>query len=457
VRAAIAFAFALADATHEQEHWVGLLPRDTGDAPGARRDEVEGRIGELMVKVRALPLPPRPAAVWADFESAREALRAIAEEVLAARQRGDDPALSRALDKWRLMSGRAEALLDDFTGYHLRLLDRTVGDLQRRRARALAVAGAAIALGFLVAGAFSVAIARTFVRPIVEMAAAAERITATGALEPVGGAGRPDEIGVLARSFNRMTERLVTANASLAAAVRAREEFISIASHELKTPITPLSLRVQQLVRVLREAPGDAVPREEALRTTRTLEKHVASLARLIENLLDVSHITSGSLVLRPEETSVLDVAREALARMSDQLAAAGCETHLECERDVSIRADRVRLDQVLANLLGNAAKYAPGAPVVIAVRGDADGVTISVADGGPGISSDDRERIFARFERADGTRREVSGLGLGLFIAREIVVAHGGELSVESAPGKGATFFVRLPREPPPAFRARA
>jgi signal transduction histidine kinase len=288
------------------------------------------------------------------------------------------------------------------------------------------------------------------------MAGAAERITATGPLEPVEGAARPDELGVLARSFNRMTERLVTANARLAAAVRAREDFISIASHELKTPLTPLALRVQQLLRLLREGPGDAVPREETLRATRTLEKHVASLARLVENLLDVSHITSGVLALRPEETSVLEVAREALARMSDQLAAARCETRLDCERDVSIRADRVRLEQVLSNLLGNAAKYAAGAPVVVTVGGDGGGARIAVADGGPGIPPADRDRIFARFERADGGRREVSGLGLGLYIAREIVVAHGGELSVEGEPGKGATFVVRLPREPPPAPAAR-
>jgi signal transduction histidine kinase len=456
VRAATALAFSLAEATHDEEDWVTLLPPRPGGAQLAHLGEAEGRTAELISRVRLLPLPPRVAAVWSDFERARETLGAIREEVLDARRRDDAPAAERALDKWRLMSGRAEALLDDFTAYHLRRLDRTVAELQRRRTLALAVAGAAIALGFLVAGAFSVGIARTFVRPIVEMARAAERITATGPLEPVAGAARPDEIGVLARAFNGMTERLVTANASLAHAVRAREDFISIASHELKTPLTPLSLRVQQVLRLVREAPGDAVPREEVLRATRTLEKHVASLARLVENLLDVSHITSGSLALRLEQTSVLDVAREALARMSEQLTAARCVARLDCERDVSIRADRERLDQVLANLLGNAAKYAAGAPVVVTVRGEGDGATISVADGGPGISPADRERIFTRFERADGVRSEVSGLGLGLFIAREIVVAHGGELTVESAPGKGAAFLVRLPREPPPAPPAR-
>ncbi len=457
VRSAAGLAFALADATHDEEHWLILAPEDPGGAHLTSLAETQTRIADVMARIRALPAPARVAAVWTQFESAREALGEIATELLDARRRDDAAAISRAFDKWRLMSDRAEALLDDFTAYHLRRLDRTVAELQRRRTRALGVAGAAIALGFLVAAAFSIGTARTFVRPIVEMAGAAERITATGPLEPVEGAARPDEIGVLARSFNRMTERLVTANARLAAAVRAREDFISIASHELKTPLTPLALRVQQLLRLLREGAGDAVPREQALRATRTLEKHVASLARLVENLLDVSHITSGVLALRPEETSVFEVAREAVARMSGQLAAAQCETRLDCERDVSIRADRVRLEQVLSNLLGNAAKYAAGAPVVVTVGGgDGGGARIAVADGGPGIPPADRDRIFARFERADGGRREVSGLGLGLYIAREIVVAHGGELSVEGEPGKGATFVVRLPREPPPAPAAR-
>jgi signal transduction histidine kinase len=454
VRSATALAFALAEVMHEEERDL-LLHADSGPTRVATFAEAEGRGEELVGRIRQLPLAPRVAPVWAQLERAREALHGIGAELNAARAQGDAAAAARALDQWRLVSARAGALLDDFTAYHLRRLDRTVAELQRRRARALGVAGAAIALGFLVAGAFSIAIARTFVRPIVEMAGAAGRITATGPLAPVAGAARADELGVLARAFNRMTERLVTANADLAAAVRIREDFISIASHELKTPLTPLALRVQQLLRILRGS-GEAVPREEALRAARTLEKHVAGLGRLIDNLLDVSQLTSGAFALRAEELRLGEVAREALQRMSDQLQTARCEPRLVCARDVAIRADRARLDQVLANLLGNAAKYAAGAPVVVTVEGDDRGAVLSVADGGPGISPADRERIFARFERVHDGRRDVSGLGLGLYIAREIVRAHGGELSVESPPGSGATFVVRLPREPAAAASAR-
>jgi signal transduction histidine kinase len=153
----------------------------------------------------------------------------------------------------------------------------------------------------------------------------------------------------------------------------------------------------------------------------------------------------------------VAEVAREALARMADQLASAGCEARLVCARSPTIRADRARLEQVLANLLGNAAKYAAGAPVVVTVDEDEAGAVVSVADGGPGVAPADRERIFARFERvAAAAHRDVSGLGLGLFIAREIARAHGGDVAVDGGPGGGATFVVRLPREPPAATAAR-
>jgi signal transduction histidine kinase len=452
VRAATALAFALADVMHEEEHGAILGAADEGHVSAFA--DVEGRGAALAARIRALPLPSRAAAVWAQLERARGALAEIARDLTTARARGDAAAAALALERWRLVSGRAEALLADFTAYHLRRLDRTVAELQRRRARALAVGGAAVGLGFLVAVAFAIAIARTFVRPIVEMAGAAGRITATGPLEPVAGAARADEIGVLARAFNGMTGRLVRANAELAAAVRTREDFISIASHELKTPLTPLALRVQQLLRLLREAPE--LRREEALRATRTLERHVASLARLVDNLLDVSQLTSGAFALRPAPVEVADVAREALARMSDQLASAGCEGRLVCARSPTIRADRARLEQVLANLLGNAAKYAAGAPVVVTVDEDERGAVVTVADGGPGVAPADRERIFARFERVEGARRDVSGLGLGLFIAREIARAHGGDVSVDGGPGSGATFVVRLPREPPAAAAAR-
>jgi signal transduction histidine kinase len=289
------------------------------------------------------------------------------------------------------------------------------------------------------------------------MAKAAKRIQATGRPNPVAGAERHDELGVLARAFNDMTDRLVSTNATLAAAntslaeaVRARDEFISVASHELKTPITPLALRVQQLLRVVRDSPDGAVPRDKLIHATRNLDGHVVKLAKLIENLLDVSTINSGQLTLRREEFSLCDAVRDALDRVAGELSAAHCDVQVDSPRDVIVRADRSRIEQVLVNLIGNAAKHAPGAPVVVRLAADAGVATAEIEDAGQGIIPDDQERIFERFERAVADRH-VSGLGLGLYIAREIVRAHGGELSVRSESGRGATFVMRLRRDPAP------
>jgi signal transduction histidine kinase len=253
-----------------------------------------------------------------------------------------------------------------------------------------------------------------------------------------------------------MTGRLVSANttlaganASLAEAVRARDEFISIASHELKTPITPLALRVQHLLRVAREAPHGLVPRELVVKVTRNLDTHVVKLTKLVENLLDVSRINSGQLALRMEDFPLSAAVGDALDRVSAELSAANCDVRVEGQPDVVVRGDRSRVEQVLVNLLGNAAKYAPGGPVVVRVAAGADVVEVEVEDAGPGITPQDQQRIFERFERAVADRH-VSGLGLGLYIAREIVQAHSGELSVRSEPGRGATFAMRFRRAAP-------
>jgi signal transduction histidine kinase len=287
------------------------------------------------------------------------------------------------------------------------------------------------------------------------MASAARRIQATGAASPVTGSERTDELGVLARAFNDMTERLVSANATLAAAnaslaeaVRAREEFISIASHELKTPITPLMLRVQQLRRAARPMGGGRLPPDGFDDAARSLEGHVLKLKRLVENLLDASRIDSGQLALRVEEFSLSGAIRDALERVSEELRASRCEARVEGPGDVVLRGDRLRIEQVLVNLLGNAAKYAPGGPVRVRVAADERRVQVDVVDSGPGIGAEDQLRVFQRFERAPRDRH-VTGLGLGLYIAREIVQAHGGELSVRSQLGQGATFTLSLPRDP--------
>ncbi len=224
-------------------------------------------------------------------------------------------------------------------------------------------------------------------------------------------------------------------------AVRARDEFLSIASHELKTPLTSLALQSDSLRLSARR--GDA---EALLRKVEVIRRSVDRLARLVGSLLDLSRITAGHLELDVEEVDLTDVAREVVGRFEEEALRAGCALRLDAPAAVTGVWDRMRLDQVLTNLLANAVKYGPGKPVDVRVRGEPGRALVSVRDHGIGISAADQQRIFERFERAV-SRRNYGGFGLGLWIVREIVEALGGTVRVESAPGAGSNFTVELSR----------
>jgi signal transduction histidine kinase len=447
VQTATTLAFALTDAVHEEERLVLRLRTD--DAPGlaARLAEAGARVTHLSAEISARQLAVAASDNWGAFLRARASLATIRQEIFDAREADDDVRLALAFDKWTLLDGRAKALLRNFSAWHLRQLDRTVGELQARFTRSIAGALAAIAIGFLAAILFAVGLGSAVVRPISAMAATVERITEGSPPARVPGAERSDEIGVLSRALNGMTERLVAANARLAEAVRARDEFLSVASHELKTPLTSLGLRLGQLSRLAARGDDDPVSREVLARATAVMERQVVTLTKLVASLLDVTKIASGRLALQLEQTPVGEAVREVLEQLGDELAAARCPVRLEGDLDATVNADRVRLEQVLLNLLSNVVKYAPGAPVVVRIARSPRALTIEVEDSGPGIAPEDQERIFTRFERAVESDH-VSGLGLGLFIAREIAHAHGGELTVASEPGRGARFTLRLPTD---------
>jgi signal transduction histidine kinase len=225
-------------------------------------------------------------------------------------------------------------------------------------------------------------------------------------------------------------------------AVRARDDLLSVAGHELKTPLNALQLQIHLLVRQAREgmAPSGLVERAE--RAVRTSER----LRLLLDDLLDVSRIRAGQLKLKREEVDLAALTREGVARMSEELARAGCEVRLLADAVTAGAWDRMRLEQVISNLLSNAAKYGAGHPVEVTVEGDGARARLRVKDGGIGIAPEDHARIFQRFERASGVGH-IHGLGLGLWITRQIVEAHGGSIRVESAVGQGSAFIVELPR----------
>jgi signal transduction histidine kinase len=165
-----------------------------------------------------------------------------------------------------------------------------------------------------------------------------------------------------------------------------------------------------------------------------------------VRELLDVSRITSGRLKLEVGEVDLVAVTREVATRCAEDAARARCELRLDVPETVVGAWDRLRLDQVLQNLLSNALKYGHGQPVEVTVRADADSATVTVRDHGIGIAEEDQARLFQKFERM-ASERHYSGFGLGLWIVKQILDAMGGSIHVESAPGRGSTFRVVLPR----------
>jgi PAS domain S-box-containing protein len=228
--------------------------------------------------------------------------------------------------------------------------------------------------------------------------------------------------------------------------VRERDEFLSIASHELRTPVTALQLQLQLLQRAaqrsLEELPRLLEGKMEVL------ERQTRRIALLVNELLDVSRMRLGKLELRYEDTDLADVARDVVTHLRGEIGRTGSRLRLDLAPAPG-RWDRLRVEQVITNLLVNAAKFGEGKPIGLAVESDATHARIRVSDRGIGIAADAQARVFERFERAVPSEH-FGGLGIGLYIVRQVVEAHGGEVRVESTPGAGASFTVELPRVPP-------
>jgi PAS domain S-box-containing protein len=228
-------------------------------------------------------------------------------------------------------------------------------------------------------------------------------------------------------------------------AIRARDEFLSIASHELKTPLQSLTLQNQIRRRQIEKGNPQVLTAETFRRTLEQDHRQLLRINRLIDDMLDITRIRANRLALHMETFDFCDLVRETVERFRPQIEAVGCELQLNICEGVEVSADSYRIEQVLVNLLTNAMKYGSGCPIRIETARQPRKVLLFVQDKGPGISSADAERIFQRFERAVSSS-EVSGLGLGLYISRQIIEQHKGELLVSSEPGKGATFIVELP-----------
>jgi signal transduction histidine kinase len=235
-------------------------------------------------------------------------------------------------------------------------------------------------------------------------------------------------------------------------AIRTRDEFMSIASHELRTPLNVMLLQTDGLLRQAKK--------EQDLRLSPALERikrQVNRLGALVESLLDVSRITAGRLLLELGEVDLGGVVAEVVGRLRDEVSRAGATIEvvgdLEAGGDkpaIVGNWDRLRVDQIVTNLLSNAIKYGAGKPIHVEVSVVEDRALLRVTDHGIGIDKVNQARIFERFERAVSSKH-YGGFGLGLWIVRQIIQAHGGDISIQSRIGEGSTFIAELPLSGPP------
>ncbi|WP_313485039.1 hybrid sensor histidine kinase/response regulator [Stutzerimonas kunmingensis] len=242
-----------------------------------------------------------------------------------------------------------------------------------------------------------------------------------------------------------LLDELRSTQAELEDAVRMRDDFMSIVSHELKTPLNTLILEVQLRKLQLSRNNFTAFSEERLRNMVDKDERQIQSLIRLIDDMLDVSRIRTGKLSIRPSRTDLSQLVGNVVENFSAQMEACGCELRLERNEPIAGVWDAFRIEQVLANLLTNAMRYGAGKPVQVSVTSCTEGACIEVRDHGIGISPKSLERIFCQFERAEGSEGS-AGLGLGLFIADQIVRAHNGRIQVQSEEGQGSLFRVLLP-----------
>lgn len=235
---------------------------------------------------------------------------------------------------------------------------------------------------------------------------------------------------------------------NLQKAVQARDEFLSIASHELKTPITSFLIQLQ-LVDTLR-ARGDKRAYEEK-RINSLVEmgtRQLMRINRLVDDMLDIARINTGKLSFRKETVQLNDILQEVITRMRFLFEKEETTLILSQTTDIEIALDRIRIEQVLTNVLTNALRYGKKNPVTVSLVKEETFALISVADQGLGMAPEVLEKIFNRFERGVNAN-DFSGLGLGLYISRQIVEAHGGKIEARSdGPGKGSTILISLPTD---------
>lgn len=324
-----------------------------------------------------------------------------------------------------------------------RLVELNVEEARRAQAEATRWDSLADLVGFAVAGLLVVGVAlvllwlrRFAFRPALALGQAMQRFGSGRKRTRAPEAG-PTEVREMARTFNEMAN-------SLARQQENQLTFLAGVAHELRNPLSALKLSTALA------APGRAeLSPERMQRTLALVRRQVARLDRMVGDLLDATRIEAGMLELHLEERDARLLAREVVELYQSSDPSHPLNLALP-EEPIPLRADAARVEQVLSNLVSNALKYSPaGTRVDVALRAEGEDVVFSVTDLGIGISAEERRHLFAPFRRSGSARERAPGVGLGLSVSRRIVEAHGGRIEVDSQPGRGSTFRVRLPRVP--------
>lgn len=240
-------------------------------------------------------------------------------------------------------------------------------------------------------------------------------------------------------------EELEMENISLRNEIRSRDEFLSIASHELKTPLTSMLLQTQHALHNIKSVSLAHFSIENLLKMLETVENQTKRLSRMINDLLNVSLITTGNLNIEPEEVNLNSLVAEVVEEFSNRLERDNIELSYHEEDIINGVWDKLRIEQAVTNIISNAIRYGEGKQIEVTVKKYYSNAQIIVSDHGIGMSKTTQKKIFDLFER--GVSQDTyKGLGVGLYITRQIINAHGGTIKVMSKEGRGSTFILVLP-----------
>ena len=389
--------------------------------------QVVGPSGEIVAKSEALGPQKLP----------------VSAQVIAL-SHGGKPAVTQDVTVHGIaLRVRSQTLTDQFgepvgTVMIAASLQDVIDTLARLRSLMLLAGLAGIAL----AAALGWRSARTALRPVEDIGAAAVRIGETGDLSERVPGGRPDELGKLGDAFNTMLDRLQSAQAALSRTVETQRRFVDDASHELRTPLTIMRGNLELVSRDPKMAPAERVA---ALRDAIAESER---MTQLVDDLLALARVDAG-VSIQAERVALAPLVREVSETTRTTNTDRTVVTDIAAP-DAAVRGSEGLLRRLLENLTDNAMKYtSPGGTLTVGLTMDGGDAVLSIADDGIGMSEQEQTHAFDRFWRSDASR-ERPGSGLGLAIAKAVTDAHGGTIEVNSRPGAGTTFTIRIPTAPP-------